>query len=217
MAEKISGPGSMWTGQINAAIPRILGVQSSDGHWGFLSTCGGSWNFMTGMLTDVLSRMYDQRGDNGGSNPAILAALTKAGNYLWDTQWRGGFGDPSFNYASLLCLDAGSPSSAPDLNGLILPVYGWLGKKTGDASWFSKGDAILSGMTGADVELYKQFSESYTSSYGTSVIAFSELIDGSKDLTDDVCNSWVARRAALTQELVQRSVHGLDRPHVAHF
>jgi hypothetical protein len=115
------------------------------------------------MLADVLSRMYNERGDNGGNNPAILASLTKAANYLWDTQWRPS--DRSFNYASLECQNAGGPTSAADLNGLILPVYGWLGKTTGDASWFAKGDAILSGMTGADIELYKQFSESYTASY----------------------------------------------------
>ena len=163
MAEKISGTGSVWTTRINAAIPRIIAGQSDDGHWGFPSTCGGSWNFMTGMLTDVLSRMYDQRSGNGGNNPAMLTAVTKAANYLWNTQWRPA--DQSFNYASLECLNAGGPTSAADLNGLILPVYGWLGKTTGDAAWFAKGDAIMAGMTGADIELYKQFSESYTSSY----------------------------------------------------
>jgi len=163
MAEKITGEGSEWTTRINQAIPRILALQDPDGHWGFQSTCGGSWNFMTGLLADVLSRMYDQRNGNGGSNPAILTALTKAANYLWNTQWRPA--DQSFNYASLECLNAGGPTPAADLNGLILPVYGWLGKTTGDANWFTKGDAIMTGMTGADIELYKQFSESYTSSY----------------------------------------------------
>jgi len=163
MAEKIDGPNSVWTSRINAAIPRILALQDADGHWGFQSTCGGSWNFMTGMLGDVLSRMYNQRNGNGGNNPAILTALTKAANYLWNTQWRPS--DQSFNYASLECLGAGGPTSAVDLNGLILPMYGWLGRTTGDASWFTKGDAIMAGMTGADIELYKQFSESYTSSY----------------------------------------------------
>jgi hypothetical protein len=163
MAEKIEGVGSPWTARLNAAIPRVLSLQNADGHWGFLSTCDGSWNFMTGMLTDLLARMYDQRGDNGGNNPAILSSITKAANYLWDTQWRPA--DQSFNYASLVCRTDGGPTAAPDLNGLILPVYGFLGKKTGDASWFTKGDAILSGMTGAYIEAYKQFSESYTSSY----------------------------------------------------
>jgi hypothetical protein len=163
MAEKIEGVGSPWTARLNAAIPRVLSIQNADGHWGFLSTCDGSWNFMTGMLTDLLARMYDQRGDNGGNNPAILASVTKAANYLWDTQWRPA--DQSFNYASLVCRTDGGPTPAADLNGLILPVFGFLGKKTGDASWFTKGDAILSGMTGAYIEAYKQFSESYTSSY----------------------------------------------------
>jgi hypothetical protein len=163
MAEKIAGPGSVWTSMIDKAIPRIIASQNADGHWGFLSTCDGSWNFMTGMLTDVLSRMYNQRGDNGGNNPAILASLTKSANYLWDTQWRAG--DQSFNYGSVVCRTDGGPTEAPDLNGLILPVFGWLGRTTGDGTWFAKGDAILNGMTRADIELYKQFSESYSSSY----------------------------------------------------
>jgi hypothetical protein len=114
------------------------------------------------MLDDVLSRMYNQRGNNGGNNPAILASLTKSANYLWDTQWRS---DQSFNYGSVVCRTDGGPTEAPDLNGLILPVYGWLGRTTGDASWFAKGDAILGGMTRAFIEGYKQLSESYTSSY----------------------------------------------------
>jgi hypothetical protein len=162
MAEKIQGVGSPWTARLNAAIPRLLSTQAPDGHWGFISTCGGSWNFMTGLLTDALSRMYDQRSGNGGSNPAILTSLTKAANYLWDTQWRQ---DQSFNYASAVCEDGGGPTAAPDLNGLILPVFGWLGKTTGDASWFTKGDVILNSMTQAYIEEYKQLSESYTSSY----------------------------------------------------
>ena len=163
MAEKIEGPGSAWAQRLTAAIPRILAMQSPDGHWGFVSTCGGSWNFMTGMLADLLSRMYDQRPGNAAQNPAILAALSKAATYLWTTQWRSA--DRTFNYASLECLNAGGPTTAPDLNGLILPLYGWLGRTTGDRSWFDKGDLILAGMQGADVELYKQFSESYSSSF----------------------------------------------------
>jgi hypothetical protein len=157
-AERIEGTGSKWTAKIDANIPKILGGQASDGHWGFISTCWGSWNFMSGMLDDVLIRMYDQRR----ADPAILTAVTKSANYLWNTQWRT---DQSFNYASLDCLGAGGPSSAPDLNGLILPVYGWLGKKTGDTSWYTKGDAIMNGMKVASLYLYKQLSESYTSSY----------------------------------------------------
>jgi hypothetical protein len=166
MAEKIQGKGSQWTAYLDEAIPRVLAMQNADGSFTFpIATCNGSLNYMSGMLADFLTRVYDQRG--ASYNPQILAAMTKLGNYLWSTQWRGTATptDKSFNYVSLLCMGTGRPTSAPDLNGLMLPLFGWLGQKTGDATWFTRGDQILAGMAGADLELYRQFSESYSSSF----------------------------------------------------
>jgi hypothetical protein len=163
MAEKIEGKGSTWSKYLDKDIPRVLKVQSPDGAWKFANTtCGGSLNYMSGMLADFLTRIYDQRP--GPYNPAILASMTKLGNYLWDTQWRGAK-DPSFNYFSVFCQGGGGPSSAPDLNGLIVPLFGWLGKTTGDKTWFEKGDQVFDGMRNASTYLYRQFSESYSSSF----------------------------------------------------
>jgi uncharacterized protein YjdB len=166
IAEKLQGKGSMWSALLDKDIPRVLAMQNTSGAWTFpISTCGTELPYMEGMLADFMTRIYDQRP--GTYNPAILAAITKLGNHLWSTQWRGTANpsDPSFNYLSGLCMGTGSPTSAPDLNGLILPLFGWLGKTTGDATWFAKGDQVLNGMQGASVYLYRQFSESYSSSY----------------------------------------------------
>ena len=165
LAEKIQGKSSKFSAYLDKDIPRVLAMQQPDGHWGFFSTCGLSHNYATGMLADFLTRIYDQRP--GPYNPTILKSMTKLGDYLWSTQWRGNANpaDKSFNYVSGECAGTGSPTSAPDLNGLMLPLFGWLGKTTGDATWFTRGDQVLAGMQNASVYLYRQFSESYSSSF----------------------------------------------------
>jgi hypothetical protein len=159
LAEKIEGKRRP---MLDTAIVRTLATMNADGWAPFLSTCGGSLNYMNGMLYDVLTRIYDQRP--GAYNSAILKNVKAYGNYLWTSQWRGAQ-DPSFNYVSLLCDGTGGPTSAPDLNGLIVPEFGWLGKTTGDQTWFDRGDQVFNGMREASAYLYRQFSESYTSSY----------------------------------------------------
>ena len=162
LAEKIEGKRRP---MLDTAIKRALASMNADGYGPFQSTCGGSLNYMQGMLADALSRIYDHRP--GPYNDEIRAKLTAFGNYAWSTQWRGTANprDKSFNYVSLECNGTGSPSPAPDLNGLMLPLFGWLGKTTGDKTWFDRGDQVFDGMRDASVYLYRQFSESYSSSY----------------------------------------------------
>ena len=167
MAEKQSG---QTNSLLDYAINRALSSMNSSGFTPFTATCGGSLNYMNGMLYDVLTRIHDQRP--GSYNAAIEKNAIAYGNYLWSTQWRGVAypGDNSFNYFSVDCTTSdgvhqGAPTSAPDLNGLMLPMFGWLGKFTGDATWFTKGDQVLNGMQNASVYLYRQFSESYSASH----------------------------------------------------
>jgi len=47
----------------------------------------------------------------------------------------------------------------------MAPLFGWLGKSTGDTTWFVRGDSIIAGMQSASFYLYRQFSESYSSSF----------------------------------------------------
>jgi uncharacterized protein YjdB len=159
-----------YTGQhsdiLDSAIVKSLNVMNSNGWAPFQSTCGGSLNYMNGMLYDVLTRIHDQR-PSALYNAQIETKAKAYGNWVWSTQWRGTTnpGDNSFNYVSVLCDGTGGPTSSPDLNGLMLPLFGWLGKTTGDATWFTRGDQILNGMQQASLYLYRQFSESYSSSH----------------------------------------------------
>jgi hypothetical protein len=149
---------------LDQCITDVLGTMNADGYAEFASTCGGSLNYMCGMLADILTRIYDQRP--GTYNATILTKMTALGTYLWNTQWRGGGSDASFNYNSVFCAGTGSATSAPDENGLIAPLFGWLYKTTADAAWKTKGDQILAGMQQAGgIYLYRQFSELFDSSY----------------------------------------------------
>lgn len=163
MNEKYTGQHS---DQLDSAVVRSLRITNADGWTPFQSTCGGSLNYMNGMYYDVLTRLHDQRPM--AIYNTLIEQKTKAyGAYAWNTQWRGVTpGDsPSFNYVSLECVGTGSPTPSPDLNGLMLPLFGWLGKTTGDTTWFTRGDQIMQGIQGASFYLYRQFSESYSSSY----------------------------------------------------
>jgi len=151
---------------LDSAVVKALRITNADGWAPFQSTCGGSLNYMNGMLYDVLTRIHDHR-PSAAYNKLIESKAKAYGEYVWRSQWRGSVpGDsPSFNYVSLECPGTGSPTAAPDLNGLMLPLFGWLGKQTGDPVWFTRGDQIMQGMQGASFYLYRQFSESYSSSY----------------------------------------------------
>jgi uncharacterized protein YjdB len=159
MSEKVTGQHS---DVLDQAIVKSLNVMNSDGWAPFTSTCGGSLNYMNGMLYDVLTRIHDQR-PSATYNTLIETKAKAYGNYVWSTQWRPA--DLSFNYMSVYCEGTGSQTAANDLNGLMLPLFGWLGKTTGDATWFTRGDQVLNGMQTASLYLYRQFSESYSSSH----------------------------------------------------
>jgi uncharacterized protein YjdB len=156
-----------WTTLLTLAVQTVLSTMNADGFTPFDSTCGGSLNYMNGMLWDVLGRLRQKR-PNAAYNADIDAKMPAFGNYLWNTQIHlTDSGKTAFNYISLVCPSTGSPTSAPDLNGLIVPVFGYLGKYM-DAAWFTKGDLVLAGMADAFLsqdQAYRQLSENYTSSY----------------------------------------------------
>lgn len=163
MNEKYTGQHS---DQLDSAVVWALRITNSDGWAPFQSTCGGSLNYMNGMLYDILTRLHDLR-PMPLYNSLIEQKAKAYATWAWNTQWRGVTpGDsPSFNYVSLECVNTGSPSPSPDLNGLMAPVFGWVGRLTGDTTWFTKGDSIVQGMQQASFYLYRQFSESFSSSY----------------------------------------------------
>jgi hypothetical protein len=131
----------------------ILTGQKSDGRWqnydpkGTIVPSPSLWtySYMMGLLMEALV-MYDRViGD-----ARILPALVAAHDYLWNTRWVDvvpGSSPPfgAFQYADI---NSGQVNTNPYavLNGLIVPAWGYLYAKTGQADYKTQGDIILASM-----------------------------------------------------------------------
>jgi uncharacterized protein YjdB len=169
LAWRINAPGAptgSWGSILEEGITRVLQNQQADGSWRWVQTCNESLNYMSAMLNDVLIRVYQGYRQDA----RIRTAVEKSANFLW-TQWIAG--SSAFKYLSGTSnctspggLGVGGPVPAPDLNGMFVTTFGWMYRQTGDATWRTRGDAVLAGgvnaayLTGA-----KQFNEHYGGSY----------------------------------------------------
>lgn len=153
-----------WAAKLRQALPVILATQSADGAYRERNAqCGYNKPFMVGMLNDALIRYYE----TFERDPRILPAVRRAVDYMWARNWLSGA--QSFQYLEGYCTSPygdGDPSAAPDLNLMIVSGYGWVGRMTGDGSYYTKGDAVFAGgVTRAWIDGQKQFNQQYTSSY----------------------------------------------------
>jgi hypothetical protein len=162
-------PASQWPARLRDMLNKILSVQRADGSYPWAQVCGGQLNYMVGMLNDVLIEYYrDFEPD-----PRIPAAIERANEYLWSTQWLPA--EQAFKYASVNCApnrfgaNVGGMEPAGDLNGLLVGSFGWLYQHTGDAKWRTRGDAIFAGIFAprwaSNYNGSKQFNQAYTSSF----------------------------------------------------
>ncbi len=122
--------------------------------------------FMVALAAEAMIDYFDATGDT-----RVPPLLKLAADQLWEVSW-----DPrsrSFWYYS----NSGTPSSpvcssesdtnpckmaSPDLNLLIVPLYGWVYRHTGLRKYRDQGDVIFkSGVSGAYLEGGKQFSQNY--------------------------------------------------------
>lgn len=94
-------------------------------------------------------------------DPEILPLLQAAASALWSKDWD--FVSKSFKYYQ----NAGASwEPSLDLNLLIVPMYGWLYKQTGDSTYRLMGDQIFEyGVNGAWLVGGKQFNQNYRSSF----------------------------------------------------
>lgn len=147
------------------ALTAILSTQNEDGSYRFRVSCNTQYNFMVGLLNDVLIKYYtyfekDER---------IPAAIGKALDFMSGTQWLAG--PAAFKYASETCPGAAGPNPAPDLNLLIVNGFGWYGRESGEANYRVLAETIFrSGIQhawlGANAsQAQKQLNENYRSSY----------------------------------------------------
>lgn len=97
----------------------------------------------------------------------IIPALITLANYTWDSCWKadaGAWGQgKSFLYTDRFVVNSDDTSTAPDLNMLIVPTYGFLWKYTGTQTWRDRGDLIWEG----GVSVYDGASHQYGAYLGT--------------------------------------------------
>ena len=119
-------------------------------------------NYMNGLAMEALI-LYDRViGD-----PRIVPAIERCMNFMWTTQWVPAA--QAFQYASLT---SGSVNTNPypNLNGLLLPAWGYAYAKTRNPAYKDQGDQILSGLIqpGADrsygIYEVKQYGQMFRSS-----------------------------------------------------
>lgn len=158
-AKDRSGASPDWGSRIDAALAKIPLLQDPDGGFRYPMICGGTLNYMDGMLADVLIEVHR----NYRADPVIRPLLERLADYKW-TQWMAE--SQSFKYTSIKCDGVGSPTPSPDLNNLQVNLYAWLYDQTGDDAYRQKADAIFAGgVTKAYLTGTKQFNESYNTSY----------------------------------------------------
>ena len=149
----------------------ILANQKPDGHWEDTSTSGlvppnpdGSpqvfvLNYMNGLLMEALA-FYDRALDD----TRVLPAIQRCVDWTWTTQWLDGAG--AFQYGNI---NSGSITTAPapDLNGLMLPGWGYAFSRTGITAYRDQGDRIFAGLVATIPSLTwdeKHFAQVYRSS-----------------------------------------------------
>jgi len=149
-----------WAAMLDDALTKILNTQQADGSYRFISLCNESLNFMTGMLNDVLITYHAYYKADARIQPSVKKAV----DFLWSSQWISTA--KSFKYVSNTCADVGGPTAAPDLNNMIINGFAWTYKQTGDVSYRTAADAILTGaVEGAWLDGSKQFNQQYTTAY----------------------------------------------------
>jgi len=148
-----------WSALMATDVTKILATQRADGSYRFANWQWGHSNFETGLVHDALIKYYTYVT----ADPRIPVALKKTLDWMWATQWDAP--TQSFKYLSDVT-SVGAPTPAPDLNMLIVTGYGWYFAYSGDETYRTRGDAIFAGgVNAAFLDGYKQFNQSYTSSF----------------------------------------------------
>jgi hypothetical protein len=157
---------------IDAWLTGDFGHQDPD--WRFCQA------FMAGLTASALTAYDDHRAATaGGRDPRVLPAIRRLADWLWQTMWIAGVGggngdwyphedapEGAFEYVQPRVDGVGSESPAPDLNLLIVPMYGWLWQQTGEPRFRDRGDAIFAGgVAMGGTEGGKVFNQQYRSSF----------------------------------------------------
>ena len=137
---------------VNHSLGHFDQVLMSGSPNGFQQT--GTNAFMVGLAAQALIRYWEKTGDT-----RVLPKIKLAADKLWAEHWDTTSG--SFWY-----YENDTRVSAPDLNLLIVPLYGWVYRKTGEVNYRNWGDTIFaSGVQQAYLAQNKQFNQNYRWSF----------------------------------------------------
>ncbi|WP_406695910.1 PKD domain-containing protein [Singulisphaera sp. Ch08] len=153
-AESLGAPHRAKTDQLaNQALGHL-------NQWTVSRTASFVKPFMVALTSEALIAYYDKTGDS-----RVLPAVRTALDWIWNNTWVAA--DRAFLYANAPTNDDPvGRYSAPDLNLLIAPAFGWVYHQTGNTTYRDRGDAIFAGgvdqawLVGA-----KQFNQSYRWSF----------------------------------------------------
>lgn len=123
--------------------------------------------FMAGLTASALIEYYERSVELGDPDERIRPAIRKLADWLWKEMWVAnaeGTNYGAFEYRQYP--DGSDTDPKGDLNMLIVPMYGWLYKETGDSRHLDRGDKVFEG----GVELAwlgggKQFNQNYRDSF----------------------------------------------------
>jgi hypothetical protein len=119
--------------------------------WFVSKTAGYVQPFMVALGCEALIGYWDSTKD-----PRVPPLIQLAADSLWSKSWDAA--SNSFFYYE----DGKPPVPSPDLNLLIVPIYGWVFQHTGQQAYRIKGDSIFNeGVSGAYLTGGKQFSQNY--------------------------------------------------------
>ena len=114
--------------------------------------------FMVALTSEALIMYHHKTGDT-----RVVPAIRRAADYLWAHLWRPEA--RAFLYINTCIAEEGGCAAvrpAPDLNLLIVPLWGWLYAQTGEAKYQQQGAQILVGGVGqAGLDQGKQFNQNY--------------------------------------------------------
>jgi hypothetical protein len=83
-------------------------------------------------------------------------------DFLWANAWVASAQGMKYNLNPNAPASDASMTPAPDLNNLIVPMYGFLYQQTGEITYRDEGDALFAGAaTNGYLDGSKQFNQNY--------------------------------------------------------
>jgi len=169
------------------SLESFLGRQKPDGRWENTDNCAlnrnppgctplvpaihYTLNYMAGLTMEALI-LYDRViGD-----PRIRPAVERCVNWTWATQWVPAA--QAFRYANINSGEVNTTAHA-NLNGLLLPAWGYAYAKSGNRTFVDQGNQILKGLVeigGGQIWGLKQFTQLFRSS--SKYLGYLELVPG---------------------------------------